>query len=79
MAFLSGLWIPIEMLPPAIKNAAPFLPAYHFAQLALGAARRWPWSTSLDARAVSALAGFTIVGVALALSGYRRYEDRMFG
>ncbi len=77
MAFLSGLWIPIEMLPQAVKNAAPFLPAYHFAQLALGAV-----GAGLGAPAwthISALAGFTIIGLSLALWGYRRDEDRMWG
>src|SRR5262245_33370149 len=29
MSFLSGLWIPFEVLPPTIKAIAPFLPAYH--------------------------------------------------
>ncbi|MEM7049579.1 MAG: ABC transporter permease [Acidobacteriota bacterium] len=37
MAFLSGLWIPIHILPGWVQAAAPFLPAYSFAQLALGA------------------------------------------
>ena len=77
MAFLSGLWIPIEMLPQAVRTAAPFLPAYHFAQLALAAV-----GAGVGAPAwthVSALAGFTIIGLAVALWGYRRDEDRMWG
>ena len=37
MSFLSGLWIPFEALPPIVKAIAPFLPAYHLGQLALGA------------------------------------------
>ena len=36
MAFLSGLWIPIEVLPGAIQTLAVFLPPYHLAELALG-------------------------------------------
>jgi ABC-2 type transport system permease protein len=77
MAFLSGLWIPIEMLPQTVRDAAPFLPAYHFAQLALGAV-----GAGVGAPAwthVSALAGFTVIGLTLALWGYRRDEDRTFG
>jgi len=35
MAFLSGLWIPITMLPDFIKQLAPLWPSYHAAQLAL--------------------------------------------
>ena len=77
MSFLSGLWLPFEILPPAVKAIAPFLPAYHFAQLALGAigagAGAPAWSH------VAALAGFSVVGLALALWGYRRDEDRTWG
>jgi ABC-2 type transport system permease protein len=70
MGFLSGLWIPIEFLPPAIKAIAPFMPAYHFAQLALKAVAGsagspvWPH--------VTALAGFTLLGLGVALWAYRR-------
>jgi ABC-2 type transport system permease protein len=35
MAFLSGMWIPIQGLPPALRQAARFLPGYHYTQLAL--------------------------------------------
>ena len=35
MAFLSGLWMPLTMLPSFIAQAAPIWPAYHLAQLAL--------------------------------------------
>ncbi len=34
MAFLSGLWLPLSMLPDWIARAAPAWPAYHLAQLA---------------------------------------------
>ena len=77
MAFLSGLWIPIEMLPQAVKNAAPLLPAYHFAQLALGAVGAGVGKPAWTH--VTALTGFAIVGLALAVWGYRRDEDRMWG
>lgn len=77
MAFLSGLWVPIEMLPTFMKNLAVCLPAYHFAQLALqvvGAGRGGPaWSHVL------ALAGFTLFSVALALGAFRRDEGATFG
>ena len=36
MAFAAGLWIPITQLPDVVQAVAPFLPPYHFAQLALG-------------------------------------------
>ena len=35
MAFLSGLWIPIALLPPFVQNVAVVFPAYHHSQLAL--------------------------------------------
>lgn len=35
MAFLSGMWIPIQGLPPTLRQAARFLPGYHYTQLAL--------------------------------------------
>ena len=77
MSFLSGLWIPYEALPGAVRAIAPFLPAYHLAQLALGAiglgAGQPAWGH------VMALAGFACLGLALALYGYRRDEDRTWG
>jgi ABC-2 type transport system permease protein len=77
MGFASGLWIPIEVLPGAIKSIAPFLPAYHLGQLALsalGADRGAPvWSH------VAALAGFTCIFLALALWGYRNDEGKTYG
>lgn len=35
MAFLSGLWLPLAMLPKFIAQLAPAWPAYHLSQLAL--------------------------------------------
>jgi ABC-2 type transport system permease protein len=35
LAFASGLWIPIFVLPEFVQRLAPFLPPYHYAQLAL--------------------------------------------
>ena len=35
MAFLSGLWLPLKMLPAAIGMLAPIWPSFHLAQLAL--------------------------------------------
>ena len=72
MSFLSGLWIPFEVLPPVVKAIAPFLPAFHLGQLALGAigagAGLPAWSH------VAALGGFTLIGLGLAFWGYRRDE-----
>ena len=40
MAFLSGLWMPLTMLPEFIRNIAVLWPPYHLAQLALAASGR---------------------------------------
>ncbi len=37
MAFLSGLWFPLMLLPAFIQNLAPLWPAYHLGQTALAA------------------------------------------
>jgi ABC-2 type transport system permease protein len=34
MAFLSGLWVPLHMLPSFLQSMAPAWPAYHLAQIA---------------------------------------------
>jgi ABC-2 type transport system permease protein len=35
MAFLSGLWLPLKMLPPVFATLAPVWPPYHLSQVAL--------------------------------------------
>lgn len=77
LSFASGLWIPIEMLPGAIRSIAPFLPPYHLAQLALaavGAGTGSPAWTHL-----AALGGFAMMGLAIASVAYRREDDVMWG
>ncbi len=77
LGFASGLWIPIEMLPGFMRTLALYLPPYHLGQLALaaiGGGRGAPlWSHILT------LAGFTLVGLGVALIGYRRDEDKTYG
>ncbi len=64
MAFLSGLWLPLSMLPALIGKIAPLWPAYHLGQLALKVvgfdAGQPVWMHLL------VLAGFTAVFFALA-------------
>ena len=47
MAFLSGLWLPLSILPNWLQNIAPVWPSYHLSQLALKVvgqgAGRSPW------------------------------------
>jgi len=76
MAFSSGLLAPIQFLPEVVRNAAPFLPTYHYGQLALGSvgAQAEDWTTSL-----LWLAGFTVLFFAIAFRQYRREEIRKYG
>src|SRR5690606_11669831 len=37
MAFLSGLWFPLKLMPPIIGQLAPIWPSYHLNMLALSA------------------------------------------
>ena len=37
LAFAGGMWIPVDFLPAIVQAIAPYLPTYHYAQLALGA------------------------------------------
>ena len=64
MAFLSGLWMPLSMLPAFIGQIAPLWPAYHLAQLSLATIGRGDGSTLLPH--VVALIGFTAACFAIA-------------
>ena len=35
MAFAGGMWVPVQFLPEVMQTVAPYLPTYHFTQLAL--------------------------------------------
>ncbi|HET6587756.1 MAG TPA: ABC transporter permease, partial [Oleiagrimonas sp.] len=70
MSFLSGLWVPLPMLPEALQRLAPVFPSYHLAQVALDdvgmqQAPVWPH--------VIVLAGFTLVFLGLAVRRLRRH------
>lgn len=76
-AFASGLWFPVQALPDWVQAIAPWLPPYHFGQLALaaiGVETRTPAWICL-----AALAGFTVAGLALATLAYRRDEGKTYG
>ena len=77
MAMLSGLWIPLNVLPAFVRSIARFLPGYHYSQLALATiGQSQPGSI---AGHVLMLVGFTVVCLALAYAGYRRDEDKTYG
>lgn len=70
MAFLSGLWFPLHMMPALLRQLAPVWPSYHLNALALSAVgfdtgARWPH--------VLVLAGFTMAFLLLAARRLRRH------
>ena len=77
MAFLSGLFIPAEMLPPFLQNLAQFLPPYHLARLALTAVGVEPFAKIWIH--VGALLAFALAFTAIAALAYRRDEGKTFG
>src|SRR5690554_127433 len=77
MAFLSGLWMPIEFLPPFIRAIAEYLPTYHYAQVVLqtlGADALAPVGTHL-----LMLAAATVLFLGLAAWAYFRDEGKTYG
>ena len=73
MSFLSGLWVPLGMLPHFLQRIAPLFPTYHLAQMmyaVLGADSKGRMGTHL-----LALLLFTTAMLALTLLGYRRREQ----
>jgi ABC-2 type transport system permease protein len=70
LAFLSGLALPIEAMPAALRTFAQALPQYHLGQLALGAIglARNPEVTTH----VAALVVTTLIAGAFAARAYRR-------
>ena len=74
MAFLSGLWLPLQFMPKFLGDIAPIWPAYHLAQMALGTVGA-PSSGS-TAGHIAVLAGTTLGFFLLAMrrmhgSGFR--------
>jgi ABC-2 type transport system permease protein len=76
LAFASGIFIPFDALPGFIQGLAPYLPTYHYAQLA------WVLVGLAGESIVVSFAWLVGYGLAfLALAGwaYRREEGRTFG
>lgn len=64
MAFLSGLWMPLSVLPPVFARIAPLWPAWHLGQLALKVVDRDAGASAVMHLAV--LATITVVFFLLA-------------
>jgi ABC-2 type transport system permease protein len=70
MAFLSGLWFPLSIMPPFLQSIAPIWPAYHLDQLALSVVGLGQGGVLLH---VLVLVGFTAAFLLLAARRLRRY------
>ncbi len=74
MAFLSGLWVPIQLFPSTLEMAANIFPAYHLAQLALaiqGNDSGAPWYLH-----VGALAAYTLIFLGLSVKQFNAIDNR---
>lgn len=69
MAFLSGLWLPLTMLPQALQKIAPIWPSYHLNQLTLAAGGL---NNGALLPHVLALMGYTVIFLLLAVRQLRR-------
>jgi ABC-2 type transport system permease protein len=70
MAFLSGLWLPLQFMPRFLADIAPIWPAYHLAQMALG---------TVGAPSVGTTAGHVAVLAAITLLFFLLAMRRMHG
>jgi ABC-2 type transport system permease protein len=69
MAFLSGLWFPVQALPSFLQDVAPLLPSYHLNALALSAV---DIADVAPLPHIAVLAGFTGAALWLAARRLRR-------
>ena len=74
MSVLSGLWVPINMLPGVLQDFANVLPAYHLGQLALKVISLDLGQPTLLHLAV--LGGQTTVFLVVAAWGLRRFSGK---
>lgn len=70
MAFLSGLWFPLQAMPAFLRGLAPVWPSYHLNALALSAVG---FDTGARLPHVLVLAGFTALFLAVAARRLRRH------
>ena len=76
MTFLSGIFIPLAILPSGIRTVGSWLPTYHYAQLAWGAIGARNVESMLTA--ILWLVGWGVVLFILALRIYRLDQDKKF-
>ncbi len=77
LAFFSGLWIPIVMMPEKLQQVAVFLPYYHLGQIGLMGVGAHSRGTLLEH--FGALALFAALFAGVILWAQRRNSERMYG
>jgi ABC-2 type transport system permease protein len=77
LAFCGGLWLPLEFLPNAVQQAAPLLPSYHLAQIAL-AIQDAPVHGTIAGH-VEALVAFACLFLGAAWIAQSREREKMYG
>jgi ABC-2 type transport system permease protein len=75
LAFGSGMLVHVDQMPDFLRVVSPYLPTYHYAQLAWGAVGAA--DEALPSAAVS-LFGYAVVLFAVAIWAYRRESARRF-
>jgi ABC-2 type transport system permease protein len=75
MSFASGLFIPLSQLPAVVQKVAPYLPTYHYGQIAWNAVGA---PTESMESAVIWLAVWTVLLFGLALRFIRLDQNRKF-
>ncbi|MDP9018990.1 MAG: ABC transporter permease [Candidatus Eremiobacteraeota bacterium] len=75
LSFASGLFVPIKEMPDFVQRVGPYLPTYHFGQLAWGAvgAAQEPLLTS-----ATWLAAYAVLFLIIAIRAYGRDERKEF-
>ena len=74
MAFLSGLWIPIAILPSFLQDMAVVFPSYHQAQLVLKVIDMDEGSSAVIH--ILVIGVYTLVFLIVAAVGFRRVMRR---
>lgn len=77
LSFLSGLWMPIDVLPKFLQKIALWLPPYHLGQLALQAVQEKTRGTMQSH--VDVLIGFTLLCMGASMIVVRREEGKLYG
>ena len=76
IAYASGFLMPVQSLPPFVQSLTPYLPPYHYGQLAWRAVGLDDGQVALH---IVWLIGTAVVFGLLAVWGYRRDNGRQFG